>query len=189
MLTQAGYLTIRYVRNQTFYLGYPNREVAESMAQLYTEQMLRANLEQIGAGDIAQHLQQGNAELFIADLNRAFLALDYTNYPITNEAKCRALVSVFLNGAGLAPLAERHNALGRSELEVRAGICDWVMEFKFCREGENADSLLREALRQIEQRQYAMQQEHEALVQIAIVFSERHRQIVRWETLNKVSGH
>ena len=40
LLTQAGYLTIKAVDRDTVTLGYPNKEVAQSMARLYTEVML-----------------------------------------------------------------------------------------------------------------------------------------------------
>ena len=185
LLTQAGYLTIRSSTPQVLYLGYPNREVAESMAQLYTSELLRKkNLAEVGAGNILDAMKKGETESFVKELNRALLAVDYASYPVRNEASLRALVSVFLSGIGLAPVSEVHGALGRSDLEVVAGACRWVMEFKFAREGDDPEKLLLAGQNQIRERRYGSTAKEDRIVCSALVFSEKERRIVRFSASN-----
>ncbi|MCD8338870.1 MAG: AAA family ATPase, partial [Burkholderiales bacterium] len=83
LLVQTGYLTIKGTNNAklptktTLYLGYPNQEVADSMADLYLGSLLQGKtLEEVDAGDILQFLAESNVEGFIKRINNAFLALD-----------------------------------------------------------------------------------------------------------------
>jgi hypothetical protein len=188
LLMQAGYLTIKAVEYGTAYLDYPNREVAESMAQYYTQVVLkRRNLAQIGAGDIVQCLRKGDADTFVDRLNKAFLSLDYTQYPITDESRCRALASVFLNGAGLPARSETHNALGRSDLEFTTGETHWVLEFKYAAGNDNPGALLQKALSQMEGRMYGRQSGASRLMRVGLVFSEAQRQIVAFKALEPMA--
>jgi hypothetical protein len=188
LLMQAGYLTIKAVEYGTAYLNYPNREVAESMAQYYTQVVLkRRNLAQIGAGDIVQCLRKGDADTFVDRLNKAFLSLDYTQYPITDESRCRALASVFLNGAGLPARSETHNALGRSDLEFTTGETHWVLEFKYAAGKDNPEALLEKALAQMEGRMYGRQSGASRLMRVGLVFSEERRQIVAFRALEPMT--
>ena len=101
------------------------------MAQLYTELLLKGKVAgQVGAGNIVQVLRNGDPEEVFHTLNRLFTAIDYQNYPVTDEASVRAFIQVYLAGAGLDPKVERHNAHGRSDLEVKVGVRLWVFELK-----------------------------------------------------------
>jgi len=181
LLMQAGYLTIKAVEYGTTYLDYPNREVAESMAQYYTQVVLkRRNLAQIGAGDIIECLKREDADTFVDRLNKAFLAIDYTGYPVTDEYKCCAMAAMFLAGAGLPAMSQTHNALGRSDLEAVLGSTRWVLEFKFARPGDDPEALLAEALSQAESRQYGAQSSETRLMHMGLVFSEDKRQFVAY---------
>ena len=180
---QAGYLTIKTVGYGTAYLDYPNREVAESMAQYYTQVVLkRRNLAQIGAGDIIECLKREDADTFVDRLNKAFLAIDYTGYPVTDEYKCCAMAAMFLAGSGLAAMSQTHNdnALGRSDLEAVLGSTRWVLEFKFARKGDDPETLLAEALKQAGSRKYGVQSPETRLMHVGLVFSEDRRQFVAY---------
>ena len=182
LLMQAGYLTIKTVEYGTAYLDYPNREVAESMAQYYTQVVLkRRNLAQIGAGDIIECLKREDADTFVDRLNKAFLAIDYTGYPVTDEYKCCAMAAMFLAGAGLAAMSQTHNALGRSDLEAVLGSTRWVLEFKFARKGDDPEELLAAALKQAAERQYGAQSPETRLMHLGLVFSEDKRQFVAYK--------
>ena len=53
LLTQAGYLTIKGLEDDALVLGYPNREVAQAMAKLYTGILLQEkSLAEVGAAGI-----------------------------------------------------------------------------------------------------------------------------------------
>ena len=89
------------------------------MGLLYTELLLKGKVAgQVGAGDIVQVLRNGDPEEVFHTLNRLFTAIDYQNYPVTDEATVRAFIQVYLAGAGLDSKVERHNSHGRSDLEV-----------------------------------------------------------------------
>ena len=182
LLMQAGYLTIKAVRGDLVYLGYPNGEVAQTMAKFYAALMLKQQaLEMISEGVIRSHLENGDVPAFVADVNKAFLAVDYRSYPVTDEYKCRAMVAMCLSGAGLFPQTEAHNALGRSDLEAVLGSTRWVMEFKFARKGDDPEALLTAALRQAAERRYGAQSPETRLMHLGLVFSEDKRQFVAYK--------
>ncbi|MBQ9239805.1 MAG: PD-(D/E)XK nuclease domain-containing protein [Duodenibacillus sp.] len=114
-------------------------------------------------------------------INKAFLSLDYTNYPVADESKCRAMVAMCLSGAGLFPQTEAHNALGRSDLEAVLGSTRWVMEFKFARKGDDPETLLAAALKQAAERRYGAQSPETRLMHLGLVFSEDKRQFVAYK--------
>ena len=182
LLTQAGYLTIKNVEYETAFVGYPNREVSSSMAQLYTEQILDGrNLVQVGASDVIRELFNGNAEAVFQLLNKAFLSIDYKNYPVRDESSVRTLAQVFLSCFGLEPSIEVHNNKGRSDLEVRAGITHWVFEFKVVREGESSEKRLEEAISQVLRQNHGKQHHVQELIRMVLIYSLQGRKFVKWQ--------
>ena len=182
LLTQAGYLTIKSVEyGDTVYVDYPNAEVRRAMAQLYLEQLLNGrSAGQVGAGPIVKVLSSESAESVFHILNRLFASIDYQHYPVKDEYSVRGFTQVYMAGAGLEPGVEVHNCKGRSDLEVSAGNRHWVFEFKYCREGENSEKLLWEAVEQIQSRHYGEQVLAKEMIRVALVFSEKERQFVKW---------
>ncbi len=181
LLTQAGYFTIKKVLDDTVYLGYPNKEVSQSMAKLYTDMLLRGKtLVQVGADRMSEHLSEGTPESVFHLLNRIFLSMDVQKNPVRTESEVQRLVQVFLSGAGLRPRVETVNAHGRSDLEVSAGNRHWVLEFKVRRAGDDEEALLKKALEQIRTRRYGESNEAGELVRLALVFSVEARRFVRW---------
>ena len=181
LLTQAGYLTIKRSQGRTFFVGYPNFEVADSMASLYTNMLLRnETLETVGAGGLESALKTANIPEVFQSANKAFAALDYQQYPIINEKYCQAFLQVFIFGANYDVTAEKHTAFGRSDLEFDADKYHWVIELKFQRKKENAEALLSEAVDQIRDRNYGSTSSKE-LVRVAAVFSEEKRAFVCWQ--------
>ena len=181
LLTQAGYLTIKNVEEDTAFVGYPNLEVKKSMARLYMKLLLKGQTQvQAGAGGALKILTEGNAQELYHRLNRLFLSLDYQSYPAKDEYAVRGIVQIYITCTGLNAKVENHNALGRSDLEVRAGSNYWVFEFKYCREEENSEQLLQEAVEQIQSRHYGEQVSTDKLIRVALVFSEKERQFIKW---------
>ena len=190
LLTQTGYLTIKKFRGGNFYVGYPNREVADSMASLYSELLLSGKqLDDVDAGDIDKVLADGTDDDVVGQFNRVFAALDYLNYPVTNEAVCRGYLFVLLQGAQLYAKLEVHNAYGRSDLEVDAGDRHWVFELKFlAKTGGAADKktgqLLTEAAEQMRSRHYGEEDRlGRQLKRLTLVFSEEKRQFTAWQAV------
>ena len=181
LLTQAGYLTIKRRDDESFYVGYPDREVADSLGILYRSMLLKQQvLSEVGAGKLAAAVREGNPDLLFDQANHAFAAIDYRQYPISNEKHCQAFLQIFLAGHGFAVVAERHGALGQSDLEVEAPKVHWVFELKFQRKGESADALLAKAVEQIIEKQYGTAWA-KPVIRVAAVFSEETRSFVRWQ--------
>lgn len=185
LLTQAGYLTIKDIKyGDTVFLDYPNLEVRRSMAQLYMERLLKGKVAgQVGAGPIVKVLCEESAESVFHILNRLFLAIDYQNYPVRDEASVRAFVQVYFAGAGLDPKVEHHNAHGRSDLEVRAAGRHWVFEFKVVHDGESEEEKLLEGIEQISLRRNGEQQTSADLRRVVLVYSIKDRLFVKWQEL------
>ncbi len=183
LLTQAGYLTIKKRVDQFFRVGYPNKEVADSLARLYTNMLLRnRSFDSYGAGELAQAVCDGNADSLFEQVNHAFAAIDYQQHPIANEKHCQAFLLVFLKGLGFSAVPEQHGVLGRSDLEVDAPKVHWVFELKYQHKDESVDALLAKASAQIEEKQYGAAS-LKPLIRVAAVFSEEKRQFVRWQRL------
>ncbi len=94
-------------------------------------------------------------------------------------------LQIFLVGLGFSVLPEQHNALGRSDLEIDAPKVHWVLELKYQRKGESADTLLSEAAKQITEKQYGAASE-KPFIRVAAVFSEEKQSFVRWRQINSV---
>ena len=178
-------MTIRAVRGNTVILGYPNEEVAQSMARLYTGIMLSKDaMNQAEKYFLATLLEKGDAPGFIQELNKIFLGIDYTKYPIQNEAACRAAVYLMLRCTGLEPLLEVHNVFGRSDMEVDAGEIHWVLEFKFVGEKDSAEGLCKKGVEQVKTQKYGEQFERKHLRRMVLVFAQEEKQFICWSEVN-----
>ncbi len=181
LLAQTGYLTIKKVIDDTVELGYPNQEVAQSMARLYRDNLLAGKAPAAaGISHIDRLLSEGNAASLVAVLNRFFGSIDYKDYLVTSESACRAMVQVIIRAADLLPLSEVHSALGRSGLEVISGNCHWVFEFKFARKDEDSEKLLASALEQIRKKRCGEARTALRLIRMGLVFSAKERQFTAW---------
>ena len=190
VLFQAGYLTIkRRICDNIFELGYPNKEVSLSMGRLYADILFRScDKKALRMPYLRQTLSAGTLDDAINIFNKAFNALDYCRYSVSDEASCRSFLQMLMIGADLDPLPEKHCAHGRSDLEVTAGDRHWVFELKFLREKDSGAStapqawaLLEEAAQQIRSRLYGQTTHGKDLKCAALVFSEQKRQFVDWQ--------
>ncbi len=190
LLTQTGYLTIKEARGGgVVRLGYPNREVAVSMARLYAKRVFkRKSLLAAGASFLAKEMEEASPDTVVDHFNEVLNAVDYQRYPITDEASCRAYLQVLLIGASLLPSVENHSALGRSDLEVTAGSRRWVFEIKYAKPGDNARSLLETALAQIRTRRYGESPRQKELIRIGMVFCGEERRFTDWKCLDETEG-
>ena len=185
LLTQAGYFSIRSVREDGYaVLGYPNQEVAISMAQLYSDELLKGKpLELAPEPSISEVLARGSCEDVIRIFNRVVGAIDYKRYPISDEASCRAYMQVLLMGAAMLPRVEVHNALGRSDMEVHVSKRHWIFEFKYAKNDNNVSELLDQAVEQIQNKQYGCSSSENEVIRVALVFSSKKRSFTAWKKL------
>ncbi len=177
LLVQTGYLTLKHFENDVFTLGYPNKEVATAMAQLYCDELLRnASESRLKLARLPKILANGTLEEIVALFNTAFEAVNYQDYPVTSEHACRAFLHVLLLGAAMVTTAEFSNAHGRSDLEVEAGDRHWIFELKFATGASAAQRQLDDALEQIRSRRYgAGHLSERRIIRAALVFDGRAR--------------
>lgn len=179
LLHQTGYLTIRSINKAgNFQLGYPNREVEASMAQLYARVMVGD--DDFESDDILNYMLEGDVEDTVRFINQVFNALDYERYPIRDEASFRGMIQILMIGLSLRPHVEVHTARGRSDMEVEAGDYRWVFELKFARPGDDAEALCDEAVEQIRSRDYGNTPRGGKLIRVGMVFEEAERRVTRW---------
>ena len=181
LLTQAGYLTIKRQEIDTFFVSYPNREVAKSMASLYARMLLKKKtVGSVGGQKIKDAVLAGSVEDLFSTVNKTFAAFDYVQHPIKTEKICQTFLLITLTCVGFEVISERHNALGRSDLEWDTNDHHWVIELKLQRRGQDANALLADAVRQIRAKNYGASSS-KPLIRAAAVFSEEKRAFVGWQ--------
>ncbi|MCD8339005.1 MAG: ATP-binding protein [Burkholderiales bacterium] len=183
LLVQTGYLTIKSrTGDDILGLGYPNREVANSIASIGLDRLLEGRtLADVKAGEIPRFLAEGNVEEFVGRINNAFLALDYKRYFIRDEKSCQGALLLVLYGSGLQAQVETHNAHGRSDIEFTIAGARWVIELKYAREEKEILKELNEGLNQMVTRHYGEQTMGTKLIRLAMVYSEKDRCFVNYQ--------
>lgn len=187
LLAQTGYLTIKQVSvygNVT--LGYPNNEVASSLARLYARELLGGKVydpaDNIALKEVLAH---DSLDKIVSRFNAVFNLLDYQNYPVSDEASCRSHLQMLMTGAEMVLSVEVHSALGRSDLEVDAGSRHWVFEIKYARTSDDADALLQQGIEQVRSRRYGEAPRRKELLRAVLVFDGSARAFSRWTLVDQ----
>ena len=123
------------------------------------------------------------AKEVVDQFNAALSAIDYQRYPIVDETSCRAYLQVLLIGAAMIQRVEVHNALGRSDMEVQVGLRHWVFEFKFAQKSSEVETLLNQAVSQIQSRRYGEAGDSKELIRVALVFNANERRFSAWKVI------
>lgn len=181
LLFQAGYLTIKQQEEDTFFVNYPNQEVLSSMSILYARFLLdKKMVEKVGGQQMVEAFFAGDADAFFAAINDVFAAIDGTKYPINNEDTCQRFLRIILADLGFEVISENQEFSNRNTIEWFWRDNRWSVELKFQHKGDNADTLLAEAVQQIRNRNYGASSS-KPLVRAAAVFSEEKRAFVCWQ--------
>lgn len=163
----------------TLTLGFPNREVKESLSKLYVNAALRSDAS-TRTESVSLALSTYDVPKIIDFLNRFFNTIDYDHFPMTDEGAVRGIVQAFIQGAGIRAISEKHSSKGRSDLEVFLTGRHIVFEFKYSRREEDDDELLDEAVEEILSRKYGYDLDSRPLLRIAAVFSAAERQLTKY---------
>jgi len=127
-------------------------------------------------------LNSANIDDFVQALNTTFIQIDYLGYPLHNESEVRAAVQIYLLGGKQLVEIERHNSKGRSDMEFLAKDVYWILEFKYARKGDNSESLLAEALQQMQKKQYGRIPDNaKQIVRAALIFDSEKKQFVKYQ--------
>jgi len=181
LLYQTGYLTIHSSTARSITLGYPNQEVANSLAEIF---LMQFTSERTVASlpDITPIFREGKVYEVVEGINRLLLAIPYDGAPITNEAAVRGVVLAYILGTGRVMVeTERHNAQGRSDIEISANGTHWVFEFKYVEKDAEARKALVEAIDQIRGKHYGETTAAKKLIRLGMVYSSESRKIAAWQ--------
>ena len=187
LLFQTGYLTIvgeeASVGRPRYRLGYPNREVRQSLNEVLLSAMTPDEAQRAApSGQLAVLLDRGDLAGVEVLLRALFASIPYewhTKNPIARYEGYYA--SVFYScfaAAGLPVTAEESSNQGRVDLVARAGNRVYLFEFKVVEDGPEGT-----ALAQLRERGYA--EKHRAAGEpihlIGVEFSRTERNIVAFE--------
>ncbi len=145
LLYQGGYLTIKEVIDaNTFRLGIPNNEIANSLSEGYVSSLLDA-----GLSDWTEQLVEARAglrakgvqTLLRKNLKSAFAAVPH-EWKIGTEREAKRYFLLFMKLIGADISGERQSARGRADaiLKDKSGV--YVFEFKY---GKTAQKALAQA--------------------------------------------
>ncbi|MDR1164973.1 MAG: ATP-binding protein [Deltaproteobacteria bacterium] len=193
-LYQSGYLSVRLDELTNKYtLDYPNREVYESMSRLLVDNYFdAAPIAEEERDKLRDALKSGEASALIEVFNEFLAEIPYDFYSKANRKTVKidgikinfdewlyhSNILSFLIGAGVTARAEKHTSLGQSDLvAIHAGKI-WVIELKMVR-NDNDETVAKNALKQIRDKDYAGPYDNPILLGIAI--NESKRTIGAWE--------
>ncbi len=145
LMYQGGYLTIKEVGDEnSFFLGIPNNEIANSLAEgfvfallsrgmgIWTDQLVQSRVDM---------KKQGVETLLRKNLRAVFAAVPH-EWKIEDEREAKRYFLLFMKLIGADISGERQSARGRADaiLKDKSGV--YVFEFKY---GKSAQEALKQA--------------------------------------------
>ncbi len=178
VIYQSGYLTIKGYdeRFGIYRLGFPNREVEEGFIRFLLP--FYANTNKVDAPfeiqNFVREVETANYDAFFRRLQSFFAD---TPYELVRDLELhyQNVLFIVFKLMGFYTKVEYHTSEGRVDLVLQTDKYIYVMEFKL-------DGTAEEALRQINEKQYALPfaADPRKLFRIGVNFSARMRNIERW---------
>lgn len=186
ILTQAGYLTIRQISaDGNAVLGYPNNEVASSLARVSASELMAGRLhfpkENVA---LTEFLTHRGFESIVERLNEVFKLVDFERFPVVDAASCRLNLHLLLIGADMVPYSDVHAGPESTDLEVDAGDRHWVFELMFAGENEDPEKKLAQGIEQVKKNRYGEGLHGGKLLRAVLVFSGSERRFVAWKAVD-----
>ena len=174
LMYQSGYLTLKSDINSnrsTLLLGFANKEVSTALCRLLSMKLFSKTIEIITYNNV-NLLETSSVEELISLFNSVTAAVVYDkNTVIHDEPSLREVIQAYLMGKGVDVRSEQHNFKGRSDILINLDNRRIVLELKYSDEGQNVESLLEDAVKQIKEKEYGSEYlEGRELIQIACVF-------------------
>ena len=177
LLFQTGYLTIKRVEDRIYELGYPNREVKESLLDgllnTYREPVLSDSLVLVTR--LRKAINTGNVEALITTLDSLIGQIPYDHWRGDTESIFNIITVLTFRLAGVEVHTEVHSAHGRCDVLVKTDDYLYVMELKL-------DGTAQEALDQILTAGYLQpyQNDPRKKVALGIAFSSTTRGVAEY---------
>ena len=189
LMCQTGYLTLKSDINQNrskILLGFANREVSTALCRLLGLKLFSNTVEIVTYSNV-NLLETSTTEELIEIFNSVLTSVVYDRNPvIRDEPSLRAILHVYLMGKGVDVRAEQHNFKGRSDILINLDNRRIVFELKYSKDGHDVNSLLDEAVKQIKEKEYGIENlGNRELIQIAAVFdgSDNIRKITEFKQI------
>ena len=178
VLYQSGYLTIKDYdpEFETYTLGFPNKEVEEGFTRFLLPYYahIRSGSSAFHIVNFVKEVRSGNIDGFMKRLQSFF---SDTPYELVRDLELhyQNVLFIIFRLVGFYTQAEYHTSEGRVDLVIRTDQFIYVMEFKL-------DGTAEEALRQIEEKQYALPfaSDSRRLFKVGVNFSNATRNIEKW---------
>ena len=180
LLYQTGYLTIKdYDRSSdTVTLGLPNDEVRQSLFEELLPFYVKMRHEN-EAGSVVfriiDSIRNGEPEKMMKSLTAYFAGIPY-ELKMDNENNFHNAFYILLTLIGIDTKAEIHTSDGRIDLLIETPKYVYVIELKY-------DATAEEALRQIDEKEYALKfsTDSRKVFKIGVSFSSETRRIDSWK--------
>lgn len=178
VIFQSGYLTIKDYDEEfgDYTLGYPNKEVEEGFVKFLlpyyaSVQKVREDSE---IKNLVREVRGGAPDAFLHRLQSFFADTPYELIR-DQELHYQNVLYIVFRLIGFYVKAEYHTSQGRIDLVLQTDKYVYVMEFKL-------EGTAEEALRQIEEKQYALPfaSDNRKLFKIGVNFSAQTRNIEKW---------
>ena len=157
-------------------LGFPNREVEEGFIRFLMPFYTRVNKAEapFEIQKFVREIENGQPDAFFRRLQSFFAD---TPYELISDLELhyQNVLFIIFKLVGFYTEAEYHTSEGRIDLILKTEKYVYVMEFKL-------EGIAEEALRQIEEKHYALpfESDFRQLFKIGVNFSNRTRNIERW---------
>ena len=179
LLYQAGYLTIDHYdsRSKTVRLKVPNEEVRKGLFKHLLPLYLKpkGSTAKSVIDGITRSVGRGKPDDMLKSLRAYFAGIPY-DLKMDNENNFHNAFYILVTLIGLDAKAEAHTSDGRIDLLIETPDYVYVIELKY-------DASADEALRQIEEKEYALQFEADGrkVFRIGVSFSSETRRIEDWK--------
>lgn len=178
VIYQSGYLTIKAYdpRFGIYKLGFPNLEVEEGFMKYLLPFYAHVNASKTSfeIGLFVRDVENGDPDAFLERFRGFF---SDTPYELIRDLELhyQNVLFIVFKLVGFYVRAEYHTASGRVDLVLQTDRYIYIMEFKL-------NGTAEEALRQIEEKQYALPfaTDSRKLFKIGVNFSSTTRTIDRW---------
>ena len=177
MLYQSGYVTIKACRNGIYTLGFPNEEVRVSflkgLAPYYTKKTATETNSFIMKLVLA--LNDGNIDVAMMLLRSFYSSIPYDAEKQDENHYKTIFYLIFVLATDYVVRTEERSAAGRCDALIETDDTIYLFEFKL-------DGTAEEALKQIDDKGYAIQYEagDKKIVKIGVNFENDRRTIERW---------
>ena len=183
---QSGYLTIKHYdkRSRRYTLGFPNEEVKVGLTQMFIPYYVNpdTNATYSACWYICEGLMDGNVETALQAARSYFASIPYQEGTLkdapTTEGHFTAMLYVVFSFLNFYVCSQVRVAKGRMDILIKTADTVYVMELKL-------DGTVDEALRQIEDKGYAIPYETKGkkLIKIGLVFSTAERTLTDWKVV------